>query len=291
MKKLLVLAMSLLVAIFCIGCGSSETAATSPPTKQAVVTVLDVGQADAILIQAEGKTVLIDAGLAKNSKELVAKLQQRAVGQIDLLIMTHPHADHIGGVPAILANFPVKAVYDSANPETTSKLYQNILRQIDKKKIAFHVLRAPGKIPLGEQVALEVLWPPQTLLQGTDSDLNANSIVLRLVYGDFAMFLTGDARKESEAGILAQHSREQVRAQVLKVGHHTSNTSTSKAWLAAVAPEVAIASYGADNDYHFPNKHTLKRLEQAKVKFYNTADQGDVTVTSDGHTYTVRTAK
>ena len=294
MKKTLLLLFGLLFCLLLVGCGNktdNKAQGNAAAQEKMVVTVLDVGQADALLLQTEGKNVLIDSGLSDNADKLVAELKKLGVKKLDILIATHPHADHIGGMNAVLKSFEIGKIYDSGQL-TTSKMYQKYLKTVKDKKIPFALLRASDRIEIGSGGAvLEVLGPQEPLLQDTRSDLNANSIVMRLVYKKFTMMLAADATSETEKRILQSFDKDKIRSQVLKVAHHTSKYSNTDAWLEAVKPEAAIASYSKENEYGFPHQATLKRLSKVGAKYYNTADNGNVKVATDGVSYQIKTDK
>lgn len=294
MKKTLLLLLSVCLCLLLVGCGNKTDNKAQGKTvaqEKMVVTVLDVGQADAILLQTEGQNILVDSGLSDNADNLVAELKKLGVKKVDILVATHPHADHIGGMNAVLKSFEVGKIYDSGQV-TTSKMYQKYLKTVKEKKIPFALLRASDRIEIGSDGAvLEVLGPQEPLLKDTRSDVNANSIVMRLAYKKFTMMLAADATSEAETRILQAFAKDKVRSQVLKVAHHTSKYSNTDAWLEAVKPEVAIASYGKENEYGFPHQVTLKRLSKVGAKYYNTADNGNVKVTTDGESYQIKTDK
>ncbi len=294
MKKKLLLLVSIFLCLLLVGCGNktdNKALGKTVAQEKMTVTVIDVGQADAILLQTEGKNILVDSGLSDSADKLVAELRKLGVKKVDVLVATHPHADHIGGMNAVLKNFEVGKIYDSGQV-TTSKMYQKYLKTVKEKKIPFALLRASDRIEFGSDGAvLEVLGPQEPLLKDTRSDLNANSIVMRLVYKHFTMMLAADATSETEARILQAFAKDKVRSQILKVAHHTSKYSNTAAWLEAVKPEVAIASYSKENEYGFPHQVTLKRLSKVGAKYYNTADNGNVKVITDGESYQIKTDK
>jgi competence protein ComEC len=256
-------------------------------TSQLTVKVLDIGQGDAILIRAAGQTVLVDTGDIGTRDKLVEYIKKEGITTIDKVIITHPHADHLGGMLGILENFKVSQIYDSGQTTTTA-LYRKYLSLVQKKEIPFTVLTAGTEIEITDEIKLKVFAPEKPFI--TESELNNNSVVTKLMYRNFSMLLTGDAEKESEARMLKAY-RTELKSNVLKVGHHGSNTSSSVDFLKAVAPEVAVISLGANNDYHHPHPTTLKRYEEAKVKVYRTDTNGTVTINSDGKTYTVTKEK
>lgn len=283
----LVIVMTVFSLIVMTGCkggtagGNNLTAANTPLT----VKVLDVGQGDAILIRAKDQIVLVDTGDVPAKDELVKMLKNQGITTIDKLIITHPHADHIGGATAVLQAFTVKQIYDSGQ-KTTSNLYKQYLTQIQKKNIPFTVVSAGMTIDLGNDMVLNILAPDKSLINGTESDLNNNSIVAKLVYQNFSMLLTGDAESESEARMLKKDAAI-LKSVVLKSGHHGSRTSSSVPFLQAVSPEAAIISLGANNEYHHPHPSTLKKYQDKKIAIYRTDKDGTVTVSSDGKNYTI----
>jgi competence protein ComEC len=255
---------------------------------------LDVGQGDSsLIITPEGKSVLIDAGPPQTGDEVVAALRKRDVRSLDLAVATHPHADHIGGMRSVIENFGVKNFLDSGQ-RYPSKEYVRMLDALDKKGIKAIFAKKGMKFDLDSGVKLEVLNPQGEKQRITEvrrggSVENANSVVLRLSYGNFSMLFTGDAETETED--LMMESGEPLRAQVLKVGHHGSRYATSARFLQAVAPEAAIISVGAGNRYGHPAQQTLDRLRKAGVKVYRTDLNGEIAIVSDGNTFEIHPAR
>lgn len=249
---------------------------------------MDIGQGDSILVQMQGKNILIDSGDRSEAARLLTKLEENHVEQIDMLIATHPHADHIGGMKAVLNRFPVKHVYDSGQNYKT-KMYNDFRLQIEKEQIPFEVLRGGQEVPVNEMVKLKVL-SPQTLYKGTPSDTNNNSLVLRLEYKDFAMLLTGDIQAEVERDLL-QTDPEALQAQVLKVAHHGSKTSSINEFLAAVKPKIAVISSGEGNKYKHPSPEVVQRLYNLQADVFNTALCGDIIIKSNGKTCDITVEK
>lgn len=274
------------------GCktAANDQKTVAPINNGLVVTVLDVGQGDAILIQSGGKTALIDAGIIAAGKELVKDLRGLEVKKIDHLFATHPHIDHIGGMKSILNTFKIGAAYDNNYTETDSKTYKYFLQTIADKHIKHKVLRAGDEIEVGS-AKLKVLWPTDKFIKDTPDDVNANGLVMMLTYGEFRMLLAGDANMGTEEAMLKLYTKRDLRADVLKVAHHTSKTSSTQKWLSYVKPKDAIASYAKENKYGFPTKPTLNRIKNIGANYYNTADGGNVIVISDGKTYQIVTEK
>jgi competence protein ComEC len=258
---------------------TTETGA-SPANGTLTVHFIDVGQGDAILIQSpDGKNMLIDGG-EKNSG-VVAYLQSQGVVKLDVVAATHPHSDHIGGLPEVLKAFPVDTVVTNGQEHTT-KTYEDFLDAIIAAQAEYVEVMAGDEIGLG-MLSLQVLGPV-TL---TDS-LNDGSLVLRLLYGEVAFLFTGDAEAKAESMILG--AGRPVKANILKVGHHASNTSTTAAFLQAVQPDVAVYSSGVGNRYGHPHAQTIARLS-AVAEVYGTDQHGTVVVTTDGVTYEVMAQK
>jgi len=288
----LVLVVTVFSLLFMAGCsggiskgaqsGSNALVAANAPL---TIQVLDVGQGDAILIRAKDQVVLVDTGDVPARDKLVSMLKSQGITTIDKLIITHPHADHIGGVAAVFQQFTVKQIYDSGQ-KSTSNLYKQYLIQIQKKNIPFTVVSAGMTIDLGNEINLKVLAPEAPFIGGSEPDLNNNSIVAKLVYRNFSLLLTGDAENEAEERMLKKDASA-LKSTLLKSGHHGSRTSSSIAFLQAVTPEAAFISVGANNDYHHPHPSTLKKYNDKKIDVYRTDTDGTLTVVSDGKAYTI----
>lgn len=244
---------------------------------------IDVGQGDAALIRTpQGRIILIDGGPAGAGEAVLRYLAERKISRIDLLVGTHPHEDHIGGLTAVLDKLPVDRVVDSGRTHT-SLTYERYLTLIEQKKIPFEIARAGNKIALDSTIALQVLHPgPDT----ESSSLNNSSVVLRLSYGEVEFLFTGDVEKEGEAEMLERGYRS-APSTVLKVAHHGSSSSSTGAFLKAAAPVLAIISAGRDNVYGHPHEETLERLIEAGASIYRTDLQGSIVITTDGSTVTV----
>lgn len=273
--------------IFVTGCSKESGKSADGGNSSLVVKVLDIGQGDAILIRVAGQTVLVDTGDVATRDKLVTYIKNEGITTIDKVIITHPHADHLGGMPAVLDNFKVGQIYDSGQTATTA-LYRQYLSMVKKKNIPFTVLTAGSEIAIANDIKLKIFAPEKPFI--TESELNNNSVVAKLIYHNFSMLLPGDAEKESEERMLKTYGSE-LKSNVLKAGHHGSNTSSSIAFLKAVAPEASIISVGANNDYHHPHPSTMKKYADAKLKVYRTDMDGTVTITSDGKTYTITKEK
>lgn len=291
MKRIICLATAffLMVVLFVSGCGGTKKQAVStsvPVDGVLAVRMLDIGQGDAILIQQGGENVLVDSGDVGTRDKLIAQLKECGVTKIDKLIVTHAHADHIGGLEAVFDNFSVGDVYDSGVSGTT-KLYRDYLKTVKGKKIPFHAAKDGMDISVGgAHITFFSLTAP--VLKDNKPDLNNNSIVFRLHFGNFSMLFTGDMEQVAEDKLLGRYG-SQLASQVLKVGHHGSRTSSSTEFLKVVKPEAALISVGAGNDYGHPHQAALRRLEQGKIKIWRTDQNGMITIETDGkQPYVVR---
>ncbi|HPD76009.1 MAG TPA: lamin tail domain-containing protein [Methanoregulaceae archaeon] len=277
------------LAIGCLGnlhipvLGSAHPPSDCPVDGNFRVYFLDAGQGDSAVILSGNTTVMIDAGDAEHGDVVVADLRALGVRRIDLLVATHPHADHIGGMEDVLAAFPVEAVLDAGIPHT-SPLYENFLDEIDDRGIAYSVAERGETIRL-ENLQILVLSPPAERAADT---VNDNSIVLRISYGTTDILFAGDAGMATEAELLRTGSA--LDAEVLKVAHHGSSDATSASFLSRVNPAVAVISVGSGNDYGHPHDETLAVLDRAGVTVYRTDRDGTILVVSDGSSYSVQTS-
>lgn len=242
---------------------------------------LDVGQAEATLLMGPDFTILIDAGNLGQG-DVVPHLQRLGVETIDLLIFTHPHADHLGQGVAVLENFPVEEVWMSGYEHTT-RLFEDVLDAILASDAFYHEPRRGEVFTFGDLV-LEILHPDRIR-----SDLHHTNIVIRATYGNVALMFTGDAEKKTENAILA--SGLPLRAQILHLGHHGSRTSTGIEFVLAVDPEVAIYSAGMNNDYGHPHLEVVERIVKLGIDLYGTDVHGTITIVTDGQDYEVQTSE
>lgn len=245
-------------------------------TDELIVSYIDVGQGDSIFIEFPGgKTALIDAGEADNAGAVISHLCQRQCKVIDYLICTHPHSDHIGGMSAVLSSFSVGEVY-MPRVEHTSRTYEKLLMQLKNLELSVHTAKAGVVLAVEPEVEFKVLAP----MSADYEEINDYSAVLRLTYGENSFLFTGDAEKISEQEMLAGGSN--LTADVLKVGHHGSSSSSHQAFLDAVSPTYAVISCGDSNDYGHPHKKVIKRLDGYGVSTYRTDLDGTIMAISDG---------
>jgi competence protein ComEC len=242
---------------------------------------IDVGQADCILIQSPaGKNMLIDAGNNGDGKKVVTYLKSQGVEKVDVLIGTHPHKDHIGGMDKVVKSFDIGSIY-MPKVSTNTQTFEDLLKAINEKQLKVTTAKAGLNINFDSGIEAEMLAPNSTDYE----DLNNYSAVIKLTFGNTSFLFAGDAENISEDEMLAKGYN--LKADVLKVGHHGSSTSTSLPFLEAVAPKYAVISVGKDNDYNHPNAGTLSRLSDFGVKVYRTDKSGTIIITSDGTSISV----
>ncbi|MFH1683870.1 MAG: DNA internalization-related competence protein ComEC/Rec2 [Candidatus Margulisiibacteriota bacterium] len=260
-------------------------AALSSEVLGLTITVLDVGQGDAIFLESpSGKKILIDGAERKMGERVIVPfLQKKGVSRLDMVVLTHPHEDHVGGLPAVLEKIEVDTVLDPGF-DYNSQTYKRFLALIEKNKIKYHLARAGQEVSLGEKIKGLVLYPS---LPFVDENVNNSSVVLRIQYNKFSMVFTGDNEKEGEERILETFPASSLASTVLKVGHHGSSTSTSIPFLDAVDPEVAVISCGKRNKFRHPHAETLKKLQSKGIKIFRTDKNGAVTIKTDGKTYSI----
>ncbi len=241
---------------------------------------LDVGQGDATAIRTPaGRWIVIDAGPVERgydagARRVVPFLRARGAGSVELLILTHPHLDHIGGAPALLRALRVRHVVEPGHP-VGSASYLDVLRAIEETGARWIAARS-GRTITVDGVTLELLWPEPETLDGV-SDANQISAVVHLRFGDFAALFTGDAGEEVERVLVARHATA-LRSAVLKAGHHGSATSTSGALLAAVQPRLVVISAARRNRYGHPSPVVLRRVAEAGIELARTDRDGTVSI-------------
>ncbi len=273
---------------------------TPPPSGGELrVHVLDVGQGDAILVLTpSNKAVLVDAGTPRSTQAVLNALNRYNVQQIDLFIATHAHADHIGGADNVLNAIPTRVILDSRVPHTTQtyRSFREAAERAVRERGAQYTTASPGqRFDLGDGAVVTILGPVEPYFTAQDlraggNEPNANSIIARLDYGDFSILLTGDAEMQTEQRLI-NTTGTNLRASVLKVGHHGSRYATSEDFLRIGRFRDAIISNGADNRYGHPNQEVLDRLRGAGVNVYRTDLQGEITIRTTGSGYQISTER
>lgn len=256
-----------------------EPEPASAPQGQLLAAFFDVGQGDCALISTGGHHMLIDAGNPGQDELILGYLAAYGVTRLDYLVATHPHADHIGAMAAVV--YQMEQIGEVLMPQAvnTTATFEKLLIALEQRDFPVTVPQAGDTYQLGEAV-IKVVAPGG----GKYQDLNDYSLVLRVSFGQAAFLFTGDAEAVSEGEQLA--AGYDLSADVLKAGHHGSNSSSSAEYLAAVAPRYAVISCGADNRYGHPHAEVLARLQNSGATVYRTDELGSVVFTTDGETIT-----
>lgn len=273
---LIVLILSLAIS----GCVDETTDGAQDYSDKLVVHFIDVGQGDSTFIQfPNGETSLIDGGTKKDGDKVVNYLKKLNITNIDYLISTHPHEDHIGGLPEVIRNFSIGKVY---MPDITANthIFEELLKEIQNRDLKIDLSKA-GDL-LIDQKGLKFI----TLAPNIDDYSNTNdfSIVTKIEYMDNSFLITGDAEKASEVDMI--NGKYNLKSNVLKVGHHGGRTSSNKEFLEKVYPDYSIISLGKDNTYGHPHEETINRLHEVGTKIMRTDELGNIVIVSDGKSLT-----
>jgi competence protein ComEC len=294
MKKKLIATLYLLIgaALICAGCTNSDATSTpaveiedSTSLPKMIAHFIDVGQADATLLEfsdeTDAYTMLIDTG-NWNATDVVSYLHDEKITSIDIIAITHPHADHIGQLDKIIHAFDIDEVWMNGQ-SAESDVFLRALDAIEANGVDYYEPEVGEVFDVGP-LEITILHP-----SALASSTNNNSLSMRLKYGDVAFLFTGDSEEPAEREMLA--SGANLKADILHVGHHGSNTSTTEDFLTTVNPEIAIYSAGNENQYEHPDVEVVNRLKAHQVLFYGTNTHGTIRVETDGVTYAVQTNK
>ncbi|NEZ47445.1 MBL fold metallo-hydrolase [Clostridium niameyense] len=277
LKKYISILFVLLITFAFTACASTSVSkeSTSNSNNKMLVHYIDVGQGDSELIQLNDKNILIDAGTRKSSDKVVSYLKKQNIKKLDYVIATHPHEDHIGGIPAVLKNFEVDTFYAPKKTANT-KIFKDMISELKNKNLKINVAKAGKTLDIGNNAEAKFVAPNNDNYQKT----NDYSAVIKITYGSSKFLFTGDAEKLSEKEMLSNHI--DISCNVLKAGHHGSHSSSSKEFLDKTNPKTVIISCGKNNDYGHPHKETLKELKKRNIQVYRTDIDGDIILTSDG---------
>lgn len=243
---------------------------------------IDVGQADCILVKDNDEYALIDAGNNEDGMKLVNYFKSLNITDFKYVFGTHAHEDHIGGMDNIIDNFNIENFY-MPNAITTTKTFEDVLDSLDRKEIKFQTPNINDEFKLND-ATFKVLH-----IGDNKKDLNDTSVVLRLEYGNTSYLLMGDATSNVEKDLL--NNNINLKSDVLKVGHHGSNYSSTIDFLNKVKPEYAIIEVGKNNSYNHPRQETLDKLKDINAKVYRTDLDGTIVATSDGNSIKIETIK
>jgi len=250
------------------------------------VCFFDVGQGDSIFIETPNqKQILIDGGPDKIILEKLNKTIAFYDRTIDLIILTHPDADHITGLIEVLKYYDVKYILTSGVEKDTA-VYRKWRELIEEKNIPLILAQSGQKIFLDENIFLEIIWPEQSLIESFSKPANNASIVGKLVYGDIEFLLTGDIEKKVENYLVNQNLN--LESDILKAPHHGSKTSSSYNFVEMINPQASVISVGRDNKYKHPNDEVLERLKNSVI--YRTDEDGDIKILTNGILFDILTA-
>lgn len=253
---------------------STQKIETSKVDGNLIVDFIDVGQGDSILIRQGDHAMLIDGGTSECKDDLLNFLKSENIQKFDYIVGTHPHEDHIGSLDDVINAYDFDTIL-FPKVTTTTKTFENLVNAVKNKNKKFTTPVSGNEYTLGD-AKFKILAPSSDSYQS----LNNYSIVIKLTYGENTFMFTGDAETLSETEML--NSFDDLTADVLKIGHHGSTTSTSKKFLNAVNPKYAVISVGKDNTYNHPTKTTMNKLEELKIPVYRTDEEGTIECVSNG---------
>ncbi len=245
------------------------------------VQFIDCGQGDSILLRSNNETMLIDAANNKDGASIVAYLQSQGITRLDYVVGTHPDADHIGGLDTVIDTFDIGKVY-MPKKQNNTKTFEDVLTAISNKGLKISSPKPGTEITFGS-AKLTILGP----IEYYDDDNNNNSIVIRAVHGKNSFLFTGDAELQEETDLM--DSGAELQATVLKVGHHGSNTATSRFFLEKVKPTYAVISCGTGNKYGHPHKEVIDYLDMGGITTYRTDLQQTIIMISNGEKLDITT--
>jgi competence protein ComEC len=249
------------------------------PKGYVIVDVLDVGQGDGIFITGpSGQQIVVDGGPDLSILDGIGRRMSFFDRSIDLLVLSHPHLDHIFAFPEILKRYNVKAVLITGMAYDQSR-YEEFLKLLRAQQTPVIIADPAKDLDMGDGLRVDVLWPPP-VYAGKEGDANNTSIVFKLTYGQDSMLFTGDMETEEEREVLSANVN--IDSDILKAGHHGSRTSSSTGLLLAVSPDLAVISAGRENQFGHPHKEVLRRFEKMGIPYKTTATEGSVRLMFDG---------
>ncbi|OOM13552.1 ComEC/Rec2 family competence protein [Clostridium saccharobutylicum] len=259
---------------------TSKDDSSQVQSNKMLVHYIDVGQGDCILIQVNNKNLLIDSGPKSDKKKLLNYLNSLNFKKLDYVIATHPHEDHIGNMANVINSYKINAFY-APKIQSNTKTFENMVDALKSKKLKINVIkRGTDSINLGNDTRVTIFSPTKNDYE----NLNNYSPVMKIEYGKTSFLFTGDAQNDIEEEILSNN--DDISADILKIGHHGSSTSTSENFLKKVNPSIGVISVGEGNVYNHPNDDIIKRLKKNKVTIYRTDINGTIILSSDGKSIT-----
>ena len=249
------------------------------------VSFFNVGQGDSIFIQtADKKDILIDGGPDKTVIKKLGKAMPFWDRTIDLIIITHPHSDHISGLIEVIKRYKIKEIFYTG-VSYNSETYAELLRQIEHNKIELIEINKQQELTLSENLKLKILFPNENLREKNIENLNNTSMVVKLIYNENSFLFAADAEYEVEQILLEDEIG--LSADILKVGHQGASDSSSLEFLQKVAPQIAIISVGANNKFGHPSLRVIRRLEKLGAKVFRSDQNGDIKIIADGENYQI----
>lgn len=275
-KKIIYITLNFLLILILFQCSiETNKNIVSDNIKGMIVHFIDVGQGDSILIQVNSKNLLIDSGPSTSKDKLLKYINSLKISKFDYIIATHPHEDHIGNMSYIIDNFEVLNFY-APKISSNTKAFETMVESLVMKDLKIKVLKPNIKsIDLGENTKVDVFSP----ISNEYENINNFSSIIKISYGNNSFLFTGDSEELSEKEVL--NKGYDLKSDVLKIGHHGSSSSTSKRFLDAVDPYIAVISAGKDNSYGHPSQEVLSRLKDLTI--YRTDLNGNILIKSDGY--------
>jgi competence protein ComEC len=268
---------AMILMFFLVFAALDRTPAYSQPHPKMDVHFINVGQGDSIFIQTPNhKNILIDGGPPKAGKKVVRYLKDLGIKKLHLMIATHPDRDHIGGLPAVMKEFDVERILDSGKLHVT-RAYASYMNQIRKQEIPVTIAKAGKNITIDSLLDFRILNA-----YGKSKNNNQSSIALKLSYNDVDFLFLGDIEDEQEKKIAKKYD---VRAEIIKIAHHGSKTSSSSKFLEEVDPNIAVITYSKYNDYGHPVNRVIQKLFDIHAQIYSTAVYGDLVIHTEGENY------
>ncbi|NLW22718.1 MAG: MBL fold metallo-hydrolase [Tissierellia bacterium] len=266
-----------------MGCQTDTLPSANGYSDNLVIHFIDVGQGDSTFIQfPNGETSLIDGGSRKFGEKVVKYLKDLNINRIDYLIATHPHEDHIGGLPEVIRNFSISKVYMPDRTANT-RIFEELLLEIKKKDLKITLAEGGDFIIDEDNLKFLILGPNRN----DYSETNDFSIVTKIEYINNSFLIMGDAERDSELDII--NNGYDLISNVIRVGHHGGSTSSNMEFVEKANPDYAVISVGADNPYGHPHKETLERLREIGTNVMRTDEMGDIIFESDGYKLSIRT--
>lgn len=243
--------------------------------KDLLVHYIDVGQGDSILVQINNKNLLIDSGPLVSSQKIIKYLKAQKVKKIDYIIASHPHEDHIGNLAQIIKTFKISEVY-APKKTSNSSAFEDFVQALRNENHKINIAKSDINLDLGNNISLTILGP----VNSNYDDINNYSTIIKITYGSTKFLFMGDAEVLAENEII--NKNYDLSADVIKIGHHGSNSSSSKEFLEKVSPKYAIISCGQGNDYGHPHREVIEYLKAKQITTYRTDLDQDILIKSDG---------